>query len=332
VWLFWQYALVDMVLEDCGFPDSLVDLARLGGYEVLYIPWMQATYVMAASTEAVEHLPAGTDLESLTYADVLAWAEVLESETGSPQFGLPAGEDGLLHRFFQGYLYPSFTGALNTAFTSPDAVAGWEWLVDIWEYTNPQSTVYGFMQEPLLAGEVQLAWDHTARIVDAVVERPDDFVLFPSPVGPDGLGFMPVVAGLAIPETAPDPEGARELIQYLTSPEIAALTLDEVAFFPATSVELTDELPAGLDALATAVQQQQDSGDALPSLLPIGLGEQGGEYNKVFQDSFRRIVLQGEPPAQVLEAELPQLQAVLEASGAACWFPDPDSDGPCPAG
>ena len=33
---------------------------------------------------------------------------------------------------------------------------------------NPNSTNYDFMQEPLLAGEVWIAWDHIARVKDAL--------------------------------------------------------------------------------------------------------------------------------------------------------------------
>ncbi|MFA9431830.1 ABC transporter substrate-binding protein [Egicoccus sp. AB-alg2] len=324
--------LLEELSADREFPDSLVELTRFGTDAVYYIPWVQATYAMVASTEAIEYLPDGADLQALTYDELLEWARVLEEETGAPQFGLPAGEDGLLHRFFQGFLYPAFTGGLNTTFTSDAAVEGWSWLQDVWEHTNPQSTTYGFMQEPLLSGEVMVAWDHTARLIGALEERPDDFVAFPSPVGPEGLAFMPVVGGLGIPATSPDPEGARQLIEYLTRPDVAALTLRETAFFPGTGDELPDDLEGGVGALAEVVAAQQDSPDALPSLLPIGLGDQGGAYNKVFQDSFRAIILQGSDPAGVLESEAANLQSVLDAAGAACWEPDPDTGDVCQVG
>ena len=34
--------------------------------------------------------------------------------------------------------------------------------------SNPNSTNYDFMQEPLLAGEVWIAWDHIARVKEAL--------------------------------------------------------------------------------------------------------------------------------------------------------------------
>ena len=55
------------------------------------------------------------------------------------------------------------------------------------------------MQEPLLTGEVWVAFDHVARLADAFNQKPDDFVAFPAPAGPAGRGFMPVVAGIGDP-------------------------------------------------------------------------------------------------------------------------------------
>ena len=322
-------------LSDRGFLTQYLELGRLGGTELNYIPWMQATYIMAARKEALEFLPESLDEETLqtelTYDQLTEWAANMAADQGQ-KLGLPAGEDGLFHRFLQGYAYPSFTGGLNTTFNSEGAVAMWEWLAGAWEHTNPQSVSYSQMSEPLLSGEVWVAWDHTARLIDALRQSPDDFVTFPAPRGPEGLGFLPVVAGLAIPANAPDMDASRALIEYLTRPEIQSLTLREVAFFPATDSELPTDLEAGIQAEADAVQQTTTSEDALPSLLPVGLGEESGAYNKVFRDAFQSIVLDGNDVQETLDAEAENLQAVLETAGAACWVPDPQSTGVCQVG
>jgi len=44
---------------------------------------------------------------------------------------------------------------------------------------------------------VWIAWDHIARVKDALTTQPDQFVAFPAPAGPKGRGYMPVIAGLA---------------------------------------------------------------------------------------------------------------------------------------
>jgi multiple sugar transport system substrate-binding protein len=176
-----------------------------------------------------------------------------------------------------------------------------------------------------------VAWDHTARLITALQDQPDDIIAFPTPAGPEGTAFMPVVAGLGIPTWAPDPEGAKDLIRHLLLPETQAVTLSEVAFFPVISGDLPTDLEAGVQAEQDAVAGQTARDDALPALLPVGLGDQGSAYNQVFRDAFQAIVLDGNDPATVLESQLANLQAVFDASGAACWPPDPPSDGPCQA-
>ena len=42
-----------------GIPDHIATLAHLGTEHLMYVPWMQATYIMAANKKALQYLPAG---------------------------------------------------------------------------------------------------------------------------------------------------------------------------------------------------------------------------------------------------------------------------------
>jgi len=322
-------------LADRGLIQDYVELGRYGTDSVYYIPWMQASYIMCAHRDALEYLPEGLTEETLrtdlTYEQLAEWGHNLNDNLG-PVLGFPTGEDGLIHRFFQGYAYPSFTGGLNTTFTSPEAVAMWEWFTDAWSVTNPQALTYNSMDVPLQSGEVMVAWDHTARLINALRETPDDFITFPAPRGSHGLGQMPAIAGLAIPNSAPDMEGARALIDYLTQPETQLTTLREVAFFPAVEVDLPEDLDPGIQAEADAIQATISDPNVLTSLLPVGLGDQNGAYNKVFRDTFQAIAVDGNDIQTVLDQQAQNLQAVLDTAGASCWTPDPASDGVCQVG
>jgi multiple sugar transport system substrate-binding protein len=154
-------------------------------------------------------------------------------------------------------------------------------------------------------------------------------VAFPAPAGPAGRGFMPVIVGLGIPQGAPNPEGGKALIDYLTQPEIQGQVLNELGFFPVVGGVDFSNLPEGIAIEAGAVTAQASADDALPALLPVGLGERGGEINQIFRNAFDRTVLDGEDIATVLAEEAANLQALMEETGAPCWAPDPPSDGPC---
>jgi multiple sugar transport system substrate-binding protein len=318
-------------LADRQIAPAFSDLSRMGSKDkVYYIPWMQATYVLAINKKALQYLPQGADINALTYQQLADWGAAIQKATGKRMLGFPAGPMGLLHRFFQGYLYPSYTGSSGVAgFKTADAATMWKEFHDLWQYVNPQSTNYAFMQEPLGSEEVWIAWDHVARLINVATDRPNDFVLVPAPAGPKGRGFMPVLAGLAIPKGAPNRAGAESLIDYLTQPQQQANTALNLAFFPVTNAQVPAEQSAGIKLESDAVQKQSQAKDAIPSLLPIGLGAKGGDFNNVYLDTFQRIVLKNEDIQTVLNAEANTLQGIMDDSKAGCWAPDPPSDGPC---
>jgi multiple sugar transport system substrate-binding protein len=317
-------------VADRGIPANLMELGKLGTGQQQYIPWMQATYVMVANKQALQYLPAGADVNALTYAQLQQWGKAIVDRTGQRRLGFPAGPTGLMARFFQGYFYPSFTGGVVTPFKSADAEAGWAAMKELWAVSNPNSTNYNFMQEPLLAGEVWVAWDHIARVKEALAAQPDQFVAFPAPAGPKGRGYMPVVAGLAIPKDAPNRAGAVAVIEHMMKPQTQVLTAAEVGFFPVVKADLPANLNPGVKLLAGAVAATQGSKDALVSLLPVGLGAKGGEFNKVYNDTFQRIVLRNEPVKTVLEDQAKVLDGLMKQTGAPCWAPDKASQGACP--
>jgi len=319
----------DKLLAQSGIPQHITQLAHLGTDHLMYVPWMQATYIMAANKKALQYLPQGASLNTLTYAQLTEWAANAEKATGQRVLGFPAGPTGLMARFFEGYLLPSYTGGVVTQYRSADAVSMWDAYKALWKHVNPNSTNYNFMQEPLLSGDVLIAWDHVARLQNAFRSKPDDFVAFPAPAGPKGRAFMPVLVGVAVPKTAPDAKGAIQLMDYLLKPETQIATLRASSFFPVVKVALPADLDPGLKLEAAAVADQQGAHDALPTLLPVGLGSHGGEFDKIFVDTFQRVVLRDQPVKQVLDREAEDMQRVLDAAKAPCWAPDPVTQDTC---
>jgi multiple sugar transport system substrate-binding protein len=316
-------------LGDRGFPKSFLDLAKLGTDKTYYIPWMQATYFMGANKKALQHLPQGADVNKLTYAQLKAWGEAIQKATGQRRIGFPGGPRGLIHRFFQGYLYPAYTNSSVVAFKSAEAAQMWADFRDLWAFVNPQSTTYAGVSEPMLGEEIWVGWDHNAGWIQALTTSPNDFVTFPAPAGPKGRAFMPVLAGLAIPTGAPNRAGAELLIDYLTQPAQQIATAREVAFFPVTNAAIPADLSPGVKLEAQAIQAQSSASDGLPALLPVGLGAKGGDFNKVYVDTFTRIVVNKEPVQTVLEDQAKILQGILNDVKAPCWSPDPAGEGVC---
>lgn len=311
------------------FSKATVELGKLGGKNQRFIPLMTNTFQMAANKKALQYLPKGANVQALTYDQLTAWGKAMKAATGESKIGFPAGPKGLMHRYFQASFYPSHTGGIVRTFRNADAEKGWASLRDLWTYVNPRSTSYGFMEEPLKSEEVWVAFDHTARLLPALQEKPNDFVVFPAPAGAKGRGYMPVLAGLAIPKNAPDKAAAERVIDHLTKPATQALILKEIGFFPVVKANL-GELSPGIQMASNGMTAVFAAKDGVASMLPVHLGARGGEFNKVYVDTFTRIVLRKEDIKTVLGQQSKVLNDLVQETGAPCWAPDVSTNGrPC---
>jgi len=303
------------------FPD-LLKVSKMEGIQA-FVPWMQATYLIAARKDALKYFPAGRDPMRMTYDDLLQWGENIKKATGQRRIGFPAGPRGLYGRFLHGYVYPSFTGSQVKRFKSAEAVEMWRYLRHLWGVTHPSSFTYEFMAQPLLLGEVWVAWDHIARILPALQERPNDFVVLPSPAGPKGRSFLSVIVGLGIPKTADNPDLGERLIEYLTRPSTQVITAQGVAFFPVSPEAAKAAPTGGLKVVADGVSAQAGAPDGRTALLPVGLGARTGEFVPLYVDTFRRVAIQGEDIQKVLADQGAKLDELYRTTNAPCAPPDP---------
>ncbi len=316
-------------LEIPGRTFLLEKYAYVGG-EKIFIPWLQATYVFVVNKEAFKYLPSGLTEEDVikgtekwTYEALLDWARNIAKKAGIDHpLGFPMGPGGLWHRFLHGYIYPSFTGAQAIKFDSVRALDMWAYLKKLMKYVNPSSSVWDKMDEPLMRGEVLIAWDHTARIKQAIVTMPDRFVVVPAPRGPMGRGYIIVLVGLAVPKNAPNMGEIEKLIDYLTSPEVQVDILRNVGFFPVVK-EASVKIPEGaLKVLAQGVINQSATKDGVVAFIP-NLGPKGGEFTGTYREAFKRIVLNGENPVTVVKELGEKIRKMFKETGSS--LPEPDA-------
>lgn len=306
------------------FSAAALEMGKMGGARQRFIPLMTNTFQMVANKKALPYLPAGANINALTYAQLRDWARAMKAATGEGKLGFPAGPKGLMHRYFQASFYPSHTGGIVRTFKNADAEKAWTDFREMWTYVNPRSTSYGFMEEPLKTGEVWVAFDHTARLLNALVDKPADFVVFPAPAGVKGRGYMPVMVGMSIPRNAPDMAAAERVIDHMTRPATQATILKEIGFFPVVKSDL-GQLSPGVQMASQGMAAVFAAKDARVSLLPVQLGAKNGEFNKVFIDAFTRIVLRNEDVRQVLAEQGKLMDALVKEVGAPCWAPDASS-------
>ncbi len=239
--------------------------------------------------------------------------------TGKSRLGFPVGPSGLMVRFLQGYLYPSFTGKMIDGFSGSTAPGMWQYLRDLWRYVAPSSLVSNRMDNALLNGEVWVAWDHTARLLQAFKEKPDDFVAFPAPIGPKGRGFISVIAGLGAPRGSPPPS-PDSLIEYLTRPVVQVQTMESVGFLPVVEIGAGTKVSSGVASLLRAVAEQAGSPNAIVNAVPIRAAEAARRFDLAYLVAFSRIVLRNMGTQEVLAR---QERLLLDAATSPLQVPRP---------
>lgn len=76
--------LLASIEEGTDVNDGFVQLGRMGTEDYqYYIPWMQATYTMAAHKDALQYLPEGADINALTWAQLAEWGKAMQEATGA---------------------------------------------------------------------------------------------------------------------------------------------------------------------------------------------------------------------------------------------------------
>ena len=172
----------------------------------MYIPWMQATYVMVAHKQALA-APAGRrrrERAHLRAARRLGQDDPGEDRPAPPR--LPGRAEGPDARFFQGYLYPSFTGGvvsdvpLGRGRGGLGRVQGA--LGDRQSRTPPTTTSCRSRCSPARSGSPGTT--SRASRKRSPRSRTSSWSC-PPPAGPKGRGYMPVIAGLAHREGRAEP-------------------------------------------------------------------------------------------------------------------------------
>ncbi len=85
--------VADDLSADRDIAPAFLETGLLGTDDFLnYVPWMQATYIMAAHNDALEYLPEGADINALTWEQFGEWCKTIaERDWGKPLWSATLG-------------------------------------------------------------------------------------------------------------------------------------------------------------------------------------------------------------------------------------------------
>ena len=174
------------------------------------------------------------------------------------------------------------------------------------------------MQDPLLSQEVLLGWT-VARLKTALDQRPDDLVAFPVPRGPKARSYMPVLVGLGIPRNA-ESRGREELIKHMVKISAQAQILSDGILPGRRWTTVQAESRPGLLARRTPSGSSRRR-RTRSERCSIGIGAERGNFNKIYRDTFTRIVRNGESIPTVLREQEQLLDQVFVKTNAPAGRP-----------
>jgi multiple sugar transport system substrate-binding protein len=138
---------------------------------------------------------------------------------------------------------------------------------------------------------------------------------------------MPVIVGMAIPKNAGDKAAAERVIDHMTKPATQAIILKEIGFFPVVKSDLS-HLPPGVQMASQGMSLCTPPRTQGVQSAAGAVGAKNGEFNKIFVDTFTRIVLRKEDVKAVLGEQGKLMDALIKEIGAPCWAPDASSGTP----
>jgi multiple sugar transport system substrate-binding protein len=217
----WVEDLTDVVAswDDRTFSEAFVTDTNRDGRQY-FLPVGADVYLLLANNKALTYLPAGVDLDAITWDQYAAWAVAIAEGEGEGKVcitGIPS----------KSWVYMFGGTGLSYGAGFPDAnsegaMAAWK----VWETIGKAG---GFVPtvlnvdscvDPMMREESWLTVFHNARAGQVFASNETSFTLAPAPSGPVGIGSIAGVSGYAVMKGSANYDLAISFLEYLTRPEI----------------------------------------------------------------------------------------------------------------
>ncbi len=200
------------------FSKAFLDSIMSNG-KTYFAPVGGDVYLLLANKKAMKYLPAGADVQNITWEQYVDWAVAIangEGEGKTAVTGVPM--KSLIYMY--GGMFLSYGGPFPVI-NSPGAKEAWKLLTKMHKAYSPTVMTYDNVTAPMKSGETWLTVAHMARTGEAYRSNPSNYVIAPAPRGPKGIGSIAGVSGFGVPVGAEHEALALKFIEFMTRPEIA---------------------------------------------------------------------------------------------------------------
>ncbi|MBI9101768.1 MAG: carbohydrate ABC transporter substrate-binding protein [Spirochaetales bacterium] len=280
------------------------------GRNTYFAPVGGDVYLLLANKKALPYLPAGADVQALTWEEYVDWAVAIaegEKEGKTAVTGIPM--KSLIYMY--GGMFLSYGGEFPVI-NSPGAIEGWKLLSKMSNAYTPTVNTYDNVSAPMKNEEAWLTVAHMARCGEAYRSNPSAFVLAPAPAGPEGIGSIAGTSGFAVVKGAPHEELAIKFIEYMTEPEMAV----KIARGTGGFIPPIDE---AIEKLGNSIEDEIIAKGVYVLKNGVVSGVPGGDYTswgavkQVYDDAFQKLILGNAPMNNVTLRALDAYQAAINA-------------------
>lgn len=190
------------------------------GSNTFYIPVSADVYLTICNNKALPYLPAGADLESLTWEQYKDWAIAIAKGEGSAKVSMPAQPVKAMV-YEVGGIGLSY-GAGFPEINSEGVKSAWALIGEmIAEGAIVETSFnYGDPKEQMKTEEAWLSFYHMVPVGEIYSSAPAQFTVAPAPAGPEGNGTIAGAWGVGITSGTPRMREAEMFVKFLTREDI----------------------------------------------------------------------------------------------------------------
>ncbi|MCG2769021.1 MAG: extracellular solute-binding protein [Anaerolineae bacterium] len=276
-----------------------------------FIPVGADVYLLLANNKALPYLPAGVDIQNITWEEYAAWSNAIaegEGEGKTVITGIP----------MKSWVYQFGGSALSYGagfpdINSPEAVKAWEIWASMGDAFIPTVLNVDNCVDPMMREEAWLTVFHCARAGQVYASNETQFTLAPAPKGPTGIGSIAGVSGYAILKGAPNYDLAVSFLEYITRPDNQVkIAKGTGGFIPPVQEAIDYVGNEAIDEVISKAVVVLEQG--VVSGVPGYLYQDWGAVKQVYDDIFVDMILNGDGTVDLamLDAAQAKLDALLK--------------------
>ena len=185
-----------------------------------YVPISADVYLVIANNKALDYLPEGAELNSITWEQYKDWAIAIAAGEGEAKTSMPAlAVKSMVYEL----------GGIGLSYGAGFPEVNTDAMVKVWGLVGEMiaadaiaetSFSYGDPVDMMKSEEAWLSFAHMGPVGQVYASAPAQFTIAPAPAGPEGNGTIAGAWGIGITAGTEKLDAAEQFVQYMIQPDV----------------------------------------------------------------------------------------------------------------